>query len=792
MRATCIIIPVQLEIASEFIGMVITSQYCPSCGAHNPIDADICFACNHDLHAPVHDVLLHNRYHLLQQVGKGGFGAVHKAEDTHEQKRLVAIKQINLRGLTPQEIIEATDGFNREVALLSTLSHPHLPHIYEHFTDPDHWYLVMDFLEGETLETYLEKTYTKRSELTPLPLTEVLDIGIQLCKVLDYLHTREPAIIFRDVKPANVMRLSTSKLYLIDFGIARHYKPGKPKDTIPFGSPGYAAPEQYGKAQTTPRSDIYSLGAMLHMLLSGNDPVDNPFHFDPLRLYGGEGISELTALIGHMVSLDAEQRPQCVSEVQKTLQAISDVQNNARILPILATPPPPPPTPVQITGNGLGQRMQQVMMQRRQLRQQRQQYWSYNRRKSRRLFVIGACSVGALALVGGSVSWLQQLPSSIECSCGSVVSTAGPSASLQSPHPLSAPLPPGAEVQSVSWSPDGMHVALAADATICVQEANTNILESPYTGKVLKIGYVTEAISVLSWQPENSNGKVYSLAFASGKTLNLWSGPWSAPWTDPQGTLKETHYQLEAQREPRASHDQKVSIGCLAWSLDGKYIAFPFANGVQIWNANTRTHVKNLHFSNLISSQSSTAIVSLSWSVDGKYIAAALDGVEPVFWRIADGQIYPNTDTSLLGSVVAWSPNGQFLAIASDSKVYVIAPGNDPISSNNITSPYQTFYTGHTGYVTALSWSPDGRYIASGSADEGFNLHVWSPFQVGDSRPPQTPNVLGNPTPDNPYILHTYVAGGFTGVHSVCWSPDQRCILVGTNDGYVIGIDGPM
>src|SRR5207245_3375579 len=106
-----------------------------------------------------------------------------------------------------------------------------------------------------------------------LPREEVIDIGIQLCTVLDYLHTREPSIIFRDLKPANIMRTANGHLYLIDFGIARHFKPGQSRDTMALGSPGYAAPEQYGRAQTTPRADLYSLGVMLQQLLTWNNPT---------------------------------------------------------------------------------------------------------------------------------------------------------------------------------------------------------------------------------------------------------------------------------------------------------------------------------------------------------------------------------------------------------------------------------------------------------------------------------------------------------------------------------------
>ena len=143
-------------------------------------------------------------------VGKGGFGAVYQAEDVQRNDAPVAIKEINLGGLSSQEIIEATDTFNREVRLLSGLEHPNLPHIYDHFTDAEHWYLVMDFIEGETLEEYLDSTPGKQ-----LPVNEVLDIGMQLCTVLHYLHTRQPPIIFRDVKPANIMRTPSSLLRVL-------------------------------------------------------------------------------------------------------------------------------------------------------------------------------------------------------------------------------------------------------------------------------------------------------------------------------------------------------------------------------------------------------------------------------------------------------------------------------------------------------------------------------------------------------------------------------------------------
>src|SRR5204863_7988227 len=133
---------------------------------------------------------------------------------------------------------------------------------------------------------------------------------------------RQPPIMFRDVQPGNIMITPGGHLYLIDFGIARHFKPGQARDTIAFGSPGYAAPEQYGKAQTTARADIYSLGATLHHLLTGHDPSDDPFTFPALQLEPDNSTTKaLTDLVAQMVTIERAKRPANIQEIQQTLSA---------------------------------------------------------------------------------------------------------------------------------------------------------------------------------------------------------------------------------------------------------------------------------------------------------------------------------------------------------------------------------------------------------------------------------------------------------------------------------------
>jgi serine/threonine protein kinase len=262
--------------------------------------------------------ILNGRCQLITVVGQGGFGAVYKAADLQFGNRLLAIKEMLQDGLSPQEIADATKNFKQETLPLASLKHPSLPSIYDHFTEAGRWYLAMDFIEGETLEARIDRAPGKT-----LATDEALRITEQLCSVLSYLHDRPQPIIFRDLKPLNIMLTPANHLYLIDFGIARLFKPGQTRDTEAFASMGYAAPEQFGKAQTNARSDIYSLGATLHQMLTGIDPAIQPFQFRPIRSVNPGVSLDLERLVLQMVDLDPVKRPANVSSVQRALHTIA-------------------------------------------------------------------------------------------------------------------------------------------------------------------------------------------------------------------------------------------------------------------------------------------------------------------------------------------------------------------------------------------------------------------------------------------------------------------------------------
>src|SRR5450755_655880 len=221
--------------------MTTQELFCEKCGAANVSTALFCHHCATPLPVtqttgslPEQTVLM-GRYQLVSRIGQGGMGSVYKATDTRLDDRPVAIKEMSKAGIPSASIEEAETSFEREARLLGKLLHPNLPRIHDHFTENDRSYLVMDFINGETLEDYLAQKGGG-----PLPVEQVLNWAEQLCDVLAYLHNHQPPIVFRDLKPANVMMDESGHLFLIDFGIARLFKPGQSHDTVALGSPGYA------------------------------------------------------------------------------------------------------------------------------------------------------------------------------------------------------------------------------------------------------------------------------------------------------------------------------------------------------------------------------------------------------------------------------------------------------------------------------------------------------------------------------------------------------------------------
>lgn len=308
-------------------------QHCHICNAKNPLSAHFCHHCATALTSPSHshyttstgllipDTVLARRYRIIQRVGQGGMGAVYKATDTRLGNKIVAVKEMSESDLTSQlEKQQARQAFKQEAQMLAHLHHVNLPRVTDNFSEHGKQYLVMDFIHGQTLQELLEYT------AGPLEIEKVIEWGQKLCDVLEYLHHQQPPIIFRDLKPANIMVDQRGQIKLIDFGIVRLFKKGQPTDTTSFGTTGYSPPEQHGAGQTDFRSDIYALGATLHHLLTNRNPIQAPFHFPSIRQYNRNVSKSLDHVIMQAVAPDPSQRWQTVRQMRDALVGATLIQ----------------------------------------------------------------------------------------------------------------------------------------------------------------------------------------------------------------------------------------------------------------------------------------------------------------------------------------------------------------------------------------------------------------------------------------------------------------------------------
>ena len=306
-------------------------QHCHICNAENPSSARFCHHCatvltGHTVYTTgtgllIPSTVLAGRYRVILRVGQGGMGAVYKATDTRLGNKVVAVKEMSEADLTsPLERQQARQAFEQEAQMLADLDHVNLPRVTDYFSENGKQYLVMDFIHGQTLLDLLEQTGR------PLEVEKVVEWGKNLCQVLEYLHSQQPPIIFRDLKPTNIMLDRRGQIKLIDFGIVRLFKKGQPTDTTSFGTTGYSPPEQHGPGQTDFRSDIYALGATLHHLLTYRNPKQAPFHFPSIRQFNRNVSKGLDHAIMKAVAPEPAMRWQTMRQMRDALVGATLIQ----------------------------------------------------------------------------------------------------------------------------------------------------------------------------------------------------------------------------------------------------------------------------------------------------------------------------------------------------------------------------------------------------------------------------------------------------------------------------------
>lgn len=246
------------------------------------------------------------KYKILNKIGQGGMSTVYLAMNERANKPW-AVKEVRKDGAADFEVIKQSQIM--ETNLLKKLDHPNLPSIVDVIDQKDCFLIVMDYIEGKPLSDALK-------EQKSLPCEDVIEWAKQLCDVLEYLHTRKPPIIYRDMKPSNVMLQPDGSVKLIDFGIAREFKEKKIQDTTCLGTRGYAAPEQFGgQGQTDARTDIYCLGATIYHLVTGHNPSEPPYEMYPIRHWNPAFSSGLEKIILKCTQRNPDDRYQSCAEL---------------------------------------------------------------------------------------------------------------------------------------------------------------------------------------------------------------------------------------------------------------------------------------------------------------------------------------------------------------------------------------------------------------------------------------------------------------------------------------------
>ena len=265
--------------------------------------------------------IIDGKYKILNKIGQGGMSVVYLAMNERANKQW-AIKEVRKDGVKDYDVVR--QGLIAETDILKRLNHPHLPSIIDVIDRDDTFLIVMDYIEGKSLDHWLKKDGAQ-------PQEKVVEWAKQICDVLGYLHSRKPPIIYRDLKPANVMLKPDGQIMIIDFGTAREFKETSIEDTSCLGTQGYAAPEQYGgHGQTDARTDIYTLGATMYHLLTGHNPSLPPYEMYPIRRWNPALSSGLEKIVLKCTQRNPNDRYQNCAELMYALEHYGELDSAYR------------------------------------------------------------------------------------------------------------------------------------------------------------------------------------------------------------------------------------------------------------------------------------------------------------------------------------------------------------------------------------------------------------------------------------------------------------------------------
>ncbi len=296
------------------------SLYCDNCNHENDDKETLCSKCGYSLLTEKKlkpGLILHENYEIKRLIKSGGMGAVYEALDK-KSDTLCAVKEMlgqSCEALNNNQYM--IDSFKREARILRSLHHSNIPVVRDYFIDDNRYYLVMDYIEGKDLDAVLHG-YEGRG----VPEELVIKWAIEILHALEYLHSQDPPVIYRDMKPENIMlQSSDEKVMLIDFGLARTINPLSQDTMTSVGTPAYA-PKELFQGQPQVRTDIYSLGATMHCLLTGVIPLI-PFDFSPVRELNSNVSEGLEAIVMKALSMELRDRYGRAKEMREAIENLS-------------------------------------------------------------------------------------------------------------------------------------------------------------------------------------------------------------------------------------------------------------------------------------------------------------------------------------------------------------------------------------------------------------------------------------------------------------------------------------
>jgi len=589
-------------------------------------------------------------------LGHGGMASVYRAYDENLGVE-VAVKENAFVGE------EYSRQFRLEANILATLRHPNLPRVSNHFEiEGQGQYLIMDYIEGEDLRQRIERT-------GPLASEEVILIGAAICDALAYLHSRQPPVVHRDIKPSNVKIDPDGSIYLVDFGLAKVLKDrSETTGAARALTPGYSSPEQYGSARTDARSDIYSLGATLYAVLTGQVPVDaieramGHAELIPLHCQAPKISPRLAEAIEKAMAVKPEDRFQSAEAFKSALLSASTVARRRASAGALTVPPPP--------GSVVRAIAEELASKTRPLAPApARRSWTALLRR----WLLAA--LGIVVIFGGVALLMHEMgiaAAPFDALWSSLISSSTPTSTRLTPATTTAPL---AAVASATLSPSpSPSVTTTATQPVAATPSPTSSLQSVATvlgGGSGQIAYASERFN----RPQ-----IWLVDLDSSESTQL---------TDLEGGACQP-----------------------AWSPDGRHLLFvsPCRAGEQVM-LDAMIYSMEMDDGEIVPLVPESGRFNPAWSPDGSSVLfiAAYDYLHSQVMRLDldSGVLHAMTDSDYLYLEPAWSPDGEWIVFVSDR----YAGDNLWVMPNQPGATPQLFTRSGGRQNASPAWALDGEQV---------------------------------------------------------------------------------